>query len=94
MSLNIPHFQPTMPLDEMEEAQPKRGMSSGQKITVILLDLIMLAELAVAMAWASKHPDSFTSEFAKIFFLMLVPTMAVGFFIIRRIGRIAGRNNA
>jgi hypothetical protein len=95
MSQNIPHFQPTsIPVDAMEEILPKKGMNARQKLAVVLLDVLMLVELAVAMAWASKHPDSFTPEFMKIFFLMLVPTLTAGFLVIRRMGRSNGHDHA
>ena len=88
MSRNIPHYQPiSVPMETMEEVQPKRGMNARQKLAVILLDLFMLVELAVAIAFASKHPDSFTPMFMKSFFLMLIPTLFFGYLAIRRLGR-------
>jgi hypothetical protein len=95
MSQNIPHFQPiSIPVDAVDDVQPKRSMNSRQKIAVILLDVLMLAELAVAIAWASKHPDSFTPVFMKTFFLMFVPTLALGIHFIRKLGRTTSHDHA
>jgi hypothetical protein len=84
MHQNIPHYQPiSIPDEGPEEAVTKRGMNPRQKLVVLALDLLMLMELAVAIAWASKFPDSFTPTFMKAFFLMLVPTLVAGFLVIR-----------
>jgi hypothetical protein len=95
MSRNIPHFQPlSIPVDAVDAAQPKRSMNTRQKIAVIVMDVLMLVELAVAIAWASRNPDSFTPMFMKSFFLMFVPTLALGFHVIRKLGRASSHGHA
>jgi hypothetical protein len=95
MSQNIPHFQPlSVPVDAIEDVQPKRSMNTRQKLAVILLDVLMLIELAVAIAWASKHQDSFTPMFMKTFFLMFLPTLALGIHLIRKLGRTTSYDHA
>jgi hypothetical protein len=85
---NIPHFQPiSIPVETAEEVQPQGGMNTRQKLAVIVLDILMLVELAVAIALAAKNPDTFTPTFMKSFFLMLVPTLILGYLAIRRLGR-------
>jgi hypothetical protein len=92
MHQNIPHYQPiSIPAEGPEETVPKRGMNQRQKLAVLALDLLMLIELAVAIAWASKYPDSFTPVFMKSFFLMLVPTLVAGFYVIRKLKHVEFR---
>jgi len=47
-------------------------------LLVIILDVLVLAELAVAMYMAAASPDEFTPVFMKTFFGMLLPTLLLG----------------
>jgi hypothetical protein len=92
MHQNLPHYQPiSIPSEGPEEVVIKRGMNPRQKLAVLALDLLMLIELAVAMAWASKYPDSFTPTFMKTFFLMLVPTLVADYLVIRSLKHVEHR---
>ncbi|HVO83768.1 MAG TPA: hypothetical protein VMU60_05020 [Syntrophobacteria bacterium] len=56
-----------------------RRMNATQWLVVIVIDVLVLAELAVAMYVAAGHPDTFTLTFMKTFFGMLIPTLVLGF---------------
>ena len=58
-------------------------MNINQKITVVILDLALIAELFVAMYLAHQTTDDFNATFCKVFFAMLVPTLAAGVTTIR-----------
>lgn len=65
---------------------PAIGMNGRQKLFVGLVDLAILAELCIAMARASSvQPELFTATFMKTFFLMFLPTLALGIFGFRRL---------
>jgi membrane protein CcdC involved in cytochrome C biogenesis len=68
----------------MNEAKATaRELSTRQKIAVVVLDVLIIAELCLAMYLASAHPDEFTPVFMKRFFAMLVPTMIAGYITVR-----------
>lgn len=46
---------------------------------IIGVDLIILAELCIAMRQAAMNPDALTPVFVKTFFAMLLPTLALCF---------------
>ena len=48
-------------------------------LLVIILDVLILAELTVAMYVAAASPDDFTAVFMKTFFGLLLPTLLLGF---------------
>jgi hypothetical protein len=50
-----------------------------QWILVVVVDVLMIAELVLAMYLASLRPDDFELIFMKRFFSMLVPTLAIAF---------------
>jgi len=66
-----------------ENKLPVRELNTRQKIAVIVVDVLMLAEVCVAMYLANANPDVFTPTFMKSFFSMLVPTMIAGYVSVR-----------
>lgn len=50
-------------------------MNLRQKISVAVMDVCILAEVAVSMFFASKDPENLTLLFMKYFFSMLIPTL-------------------
>ncbi|MEF3697197.1 hypothetical protein [Desulfolutivibrio sp.] len=66
-----------------ENKLPARELNTRQKIAVITVDVLILAELCVAMYLANANPDVFTPTFMKSFFSMLVPTMIAGYVSMR-----------
>jgi hypothetical protein len=72
----------------MENVEAVKGpeMNTRNWILVLVVDVLILLELASAMYVASVHPDEFELMFMKSFFGMLVPTLAVSF-LVKRIFR-------
>ncbi len=61
-----------------------KPMNFRQKMIVLVLDVLMVLELGIAMAAASGSPETFTVVFLKTFFSLLIPTLTVGVWMIRR----------
>ena len=51
----------------------KRGR--GRVVAIVVLDIAMLIELAVAMYFANQRHSDFTVVFLKTFFGLLIPTL-------------------
>lgn len=62
---------------------PAPAFNGRQRLAVIFLDVALLAEVTVSVYRASLHPEAFTPVFLKVFFSMLLPTLAVGVLAIR-----------
>jgi len=77
--------QEKRPEDAMnaETQLPARELTTRQKIAVITVDILILAEVCVAMYLANANPDVFTPTFMKSFFSMLVPTLIAGHVSVR-----------
>ena len=60
------------------------GLNYKQKIVVITLDVLLLVELCIAMYFANLAPEAFTPTFVKTFFSLLLPTILIGLFFLRR----------
>ncbi len=58
-------------------------MNARQRITLIAVDLAILAELCIGMYAASMDPENFTIAFCKSFFSLAVPTLLCGIVGIR-----------
>lgn len=78
------HYQATTLLTTMDRAKPPPPMNKRQKAAIIILDIVMIAQVAVAIGFAGANPDEFTPVFFKVFLAMFIPTIIVGFMIIRR----------
>jgi hypothetical protein len=59
--------------------------SPRQWMLVVVMDVLVLAELCVAMYLAVASPEDFTGTFIKAFFGMLIPTLGVGALAKRRL---------
>lgn len=57
-----------------------------QWILVVVLNLLVLAELCIAMYLAAADPENLTAVFMKSFFAMLVPTLVIAVIVRRRLG--------
>jgi len=60
-------------------------MNARQKIAVAVMDVLMLAELCLAMYWANNNPENFTPVFLKSFLVMLIPTLIIARFAVKRL---------
>lgn len=65
-------------------ASPAPELNSRQRLSVICMDVALLAEVTVSVYMASKYPDDFTPVFMKVFFSMFIPTVIAGICAIRR----------
>ena len=69
-------------------AQAEAPLGAGQQvhttitlphfIRLVIVNLLVLAELCVAMYMAANNPEEFTPVFFKVFFSLLVPTLILG----------------
>jgi len=48
-------------------------------LRAVLINLLVLAELCVAMYMATQNPNEFTPVFFKVFFALLAPTLVLAF---------------
>lgn len=60
-------------------------MNIHQKITVAVLDILILVELCASIYIANLYPESFTPAFFKSFFSMLLPTLVVATIVVKRL---------
>ena len=67
------------------DASPAPELNMRQRLAVVALDVAMVAEVTLAVYLASRSADDFTAAFLKIFFAMLLPTLALALFAIRRL---------
>jgi membrane protein CcdC involved in cytochrome C biogenesis len=73
----------------MENSEEVKGpeMNTRNWLLVIVVDVLILVELAAAMYVASVHPDEFELMFMKSFFGMLIPTLVLSFLYKRMLRR-------
>ena len=63
---------------------PRIRMNPRQKLFIICIDIAIITELCIAMSVATSHMDTFTPSFMKMFFVMFIPTLILGFIGHRR----------
>ena len=59
-------------------------MSFHRTVSVAVLDVLIIIELAISIYVANLDPESFTPVFFKYFFAMLVPTLISAKILLRR----------
>jgi len=64
---------------------PRISMNGRQKLFVLAIDFAIIAELCIAMSAAAANVDAFTPTFMRVFFVMFVPTLVIGFVGHRRL---------
>lgn len=52
---------------------------------IVVVDALILAELAAAVYFASRHEEQFTLVFMGVFFGLLIPTMLASKWVARRL---------
>ena len=77
-------WEARLPLEEPAD-QSKSSMNTRQKIAVVIIDILLLAAVAVAIGTANQHPDTFTPTFFKVFFSLLLPILGVGIFAVKKL---------
>lgn len=76
--------------DANEAPEPAVAVSGEAKsrsvIHIIVIDALILAELAFSIYFADKHRDEadFTLMFCSIFFGMVIPTILISRYVVRR----------
>ena len=58
--------------------QVQMTLSLPHFIRIAVINILVLAELCVAMYMAAQNPEEFTAVFFKVFFSLLVPTLILG----------------
>lgn len=66
--------------------------SSRHWLLVIVMNVLVLAELCVAMYLAASSPEDFTATFLKAFFGLLMPTLIAGVLVKRRLRAMQPKN--
>ena len=75
---------PIMDVPDKPGTQP--GPISRRKvIAVIILDVVVVAELAFAMHAAGESEGDFTLAFLKVFFALLIPTLIMSRFVFKKL---------
>lgn len=85
------YLQPT------DEKSDERGIGEAQKVSLatsprlrlfaMFINFLVVSEVFIAMYFAAQTPDKLTPIFFKIFFSLLVPTLALAFWGRRRIAK-------
>lgn len=61
------------------------ALNFPQKISVAIMDILIIAELFLSIHWGQKDPENFTPLVFKYFFVMLVPTLIVARIVTKRL---------
>lgn len=70
-----------------DQSMTYKGLTLSQKLAVVGLDIVLLAELCIAIRQAHFSPEVFEVTFVKVFLSMCLPTLLMGFFAVRYLGR-------
>ena len=79
------HPEAEGPIGEAQTVHVARGLP--RLILTITVNLLVLAEVFIAMYFAAKDPDEITPIFFKTLFSMLVPTLVLAYVAKRLIAR-------
>jgi hypothetical protein len=61
-------------------------MNFRQKVAVVILDVLIIAELCVSLYLGNQDPENLTPIFFKSFLTMVIPTLIIARVIIKRMG--------
>lgn len=61
------------------------SMNLGQKLTIVIMDLLLILELCISMYLANRQPDAFTLVFMRSFLMMCVPTLILTKILVGRL---------
>ena len=88
---------PPSPNEEHEPDHPEAPMGAPQQvqtdfslphlIRIVTVNVLVLAELGIAMYIAAQNPEEFQPVFLKVFFSLLVPTLILASITKRLIAR-------
>ncbi len=77
-------WEAQLPREEPVELS-KPGMNTLQKIAVVIIDILLLAAVAVAIGTANQHPDEFTPMFFKVFLALFIPILGLGILTVKKL---------
>jgi hypothetical protein len=60
-------------------------MNFRQKVAVAVLDVLVIAELAVSIYIANQDTEDFTVVFFRVFLSLVIPTLVLAKVVIRRL---------
>jgi len=60
-------------------------MNLAQKLTIVIMDLLLLIELCIGMYLANGQPDAFTLVFVRSFLMMCIPTLILAKVLVSRL---------
>jgi len=60
-------------------------MNLAQKLTIVIMDLLLLIELCIGMFLATRQPDAFTLVFVRSFLMMCIPTLILAKVFVSRL---------
>jgi hypothetical protein len=60
-------------------------MNLAQKLTIVIMDLLLLIELCIGMYLANGQPDAFTLVFVRSFLMMCIPTLILAKVFVSRL---------
>ena len=66
-------------------SRKKKSLNAKQKLFVLLLDMIVLAELAGTMYWTQKFGECMTPMFLKTYLPIVLTTLIIGKFCLNRL---------
>jgi len=66
-------------------SRKKKKYNAKQKLFVLLLDMIVLAELAGSMYWSQQFGESMPAVFLKTYLPIVLTTLIIGKFCINRL---------
>ncbi len=60
-------------------------MNFRQKVAVIAMDVMIIAELCISIIFANQDVENFNPIFFKYFFSMLIPTLIIARIAVKRL---------
>ena len=60
-------------------------MNLQQKVVVVVMDFLLIAELAISIYFANHDPEFFTPIFMKYFLTMAIPTLVLARVFVKRL---------
>ncbi len=69
----------------MDQESAVDSLSIEERLLIIVMDAVVIAEIFVGMYFASLDQDNLTVVFCRTFFSLLLPTLVIGFLARRRL---------
>jgi len=59
----------------MKPRTVKHRLNPAQRLVVVVMDILILTELAFCMYWSGRTPEAMTSEFLRLYLPLLLVTV-------------------